>query len=661
MSAKNQNKTGFELDFTYSGPYVPAPTIADCPAGLQRTKVWTIANAGSDRFIITSLAGYQGKPTPWAENPAKANTYLGSSSYQLAVSTINLNPGEVGSVGLCASTFGAKEKDGSLYLAYHLLPPGTQTPGPTETIGWAGTGTVGTSKYTPDRFTVDEKTNTITIKGQPYNSSGTGTASTPYGLPYINWKESSDTSTIIGNDIKYRLIRYGFSNVPLGSYEVTGGPKGVQLLPNQKVNVVLRDRNFNQITFVSKRKDVVMANSRTLGAWETFTFEYAGLSADKNALGYLRGANGQYVVRQGDTLIVQADEGQPIEFVGWNSTANDSKFITNWGRLAFDGSYVTIDPLTFDLTFTKDSDKGTNFANTFIDKGKKALTKGSTYTVSLTYGIADDSSQVTCSHLGADPPAPCYQYYLYANLGYPYGYFSYSPVTVAGGFGKTLGIPVEQGGSPFSLWKFEAKNSQPTPPTCDKINAAVPSSRSIEARAGKDAGIDVKIKFDDNLFSVCFKGKAEGYATTTLQLLDSACEYHFTLAMEGTEASVANFVQEWDQMDHSDLKAANAFLHFDRIEDEGTEKLVGNVTNDWNAKSHKPYTMDITYSAGTSDKWDSDNTAYIRYGGFIDFNAPIKVFSVRRSSMFSVTMVPDTLEFNLRGITCSSDQKGSSS
>ncbi|MDT3777788.1 hypothetical protein PJI16_09500 [Nitrospira sp. MA-1] len=605
LSANDQNQTGFELDFTYSGPFVPPPllpTIADCPSGLQMAKVWALANAGPERFIITSLAGYQGKPTPWKKHPAIANKYYGSSSYQLAVSTISLNSGEVGSVGLCVSARGAKEKDGSLYLAYHLLPPGIQTPGPTETIGWAGTGTVGTSEYTPDRFTVDEKTNTITIKGQPYNSSGTGTASQFAGLRYINWKESGDTSTIMGHNNEYRLIRYDFRNVPLGRYEVTG-PKRVQLLPNQTVNVVLRDRNFNQITFVSKKKDVVMANSRTLGAWETFTFEYTGLSADKNALGYLRGANGQYVVKQGNTLIAQADAGKPIEFVGWNSTANDSKFITNWGRLAFDGNYVTIDPLTFDITFTKDSDKGTNFAITFIDKGKKALTEGSNYAVSLRYGIADDASPVTCTHLG-NPRGPCFQYYLYANLGYPYGYFTYSPLATSGGFGKGLG---RFGVSPFTHWENATSTWVP------KIgyNNASPNAGD---QTGPHIWAAITPSADSNLQ---YTAKAAAHRETKLQLGTNAnCTYSFQLKI----LTIGNLGGHWDikikEKDKEHLKQASLALAWFRTKSDGGWIEEKKVSNSWDS-ALKPYSLNIDYAK--SPESDKDNTATIQYSAHLSY------------------------------------------
>lgn len=70
--------------------------------------------------------------------------------------------------------------------------------------------------------------------------------------------------------------------------------------------------------------------------------------------------------------------------------------------------------------------------------------------MSLAYGITDDESPVTCNHL-VTPPGPCVQYYLFANVGYPYGYFTDAPVAAAGGFGKTFGAG--PGGSPL-LWKF---------------------------------------------------------------------------------------------------------------------------------------------------------------------------------------------------------------
>ncbi len=194
-----------------------------------------------------------------------------SSSYQLAVSSISLDPGEVGSVGLCASARGAKEKDGSLYLAYHLLLPGTQTPGPTETIGWAGTGTVGTSEYTPDRFTVHEKTHTITIKGNPYNSAGTGTATAFSGMPYLQWTGS----TIIGNNNTYNMIRYNFPNVPLGAYEVTG-PSGGSLLSKNKEGVYLYDRQFSLLSSPPEKGNG-SATSQSLRQWEIVTLGFINL------------------------------------------------------------------------------------------------------------------------------------------------------------------------------------------------------------------------------------------------------------------------------------------------------------------------------------------------------------------------------------------------
>lgn len=145
---------------------------------------------------------------------------------------------------------------------------------------------------------------TFSEKGSPpYSSAGTGTASAFSGLPYAVW----DGQTITRNNTAYRLIRYGFPNVPLGNYEVTG-PSGTNLLEGLHMNpdgvqVVPYDRHFNRLTAASK--DVVMATSQTLASWETFTLEDYRLSEQYDAaLGKLKAANGNYVVKDNQNRLV---------------------------------------------------------------------------------------------------------------------------------------------------------------------------------------------------------------------------------------------------------------------------------------------------------------------------------------------------------------------
>ena len=197
LSEGDQNLTGYQLAFNYDGSIDPPPSILDCPQGLQRTKVWTLANGSPDRFVITTLAGWERKARKWETFSAEAKTYLGSSSYQLIVSSQMLNPGEVGTVGLCATAFGAKEKDGSMYLEYHLISPTTKKSGFTHEIGWSGTGVVGVEK---GPITVDQQNTTIIIKGQSYHGSHMGLISGVSGMPYLQWTGS----TITGNNNSYK-------------------------------------------------------------------------------------------------------------------------------------------------------------------------------------------------------------------------------------------------------------------------------------------------------------------------------------------------------------------------------------------------------------------------------------------------------------------------
>ncbi len=648
LSAGGQNLTGYELNFTYAGPIDNAPSIPGCPndKGLQRTKVWTLANAGTERFIITSLAGYQGKPTPWTENPAMPNTYLGSSSYQLAVSTISLDPGEVGSVGLCASGRGAKEKDGSLYLAYHLLPPGTQTPGPTETIGWAGTGTVGTSEYTPDRFTVDEKTHTITIKGNPYNSAGTGTASAFSGTPYLQWTGS----TITGNDNTFNLIRYDFPNVPLGGYEVTG-PSGGSLLPENGEGVYLYDRQFSLISSSSGEKGMVLATSQSLRSWEIFTLEIHQTSQKQpdSLIGTLQAANKKYLEwdTQQNRLVANSDTGQNISFIDAINTAKASGIIT-WRYLQIGDAYVQVNTTSQQIALVEDKQQATKFKMTFIDKGKAPLEEGKSYKVSLAYGVVDDDSPVKCPSLVPfqnNEPQSCFQYYLFANIGYPYGYFTYSPVEVSGAFGKSLGQ--EAGGSPFDSWTFtETSNVVEGCPE----NGGKASSGAYRDKPGVWGKITSKSHFGESCVSAGVM--AANVSTIKMDPKTKECEYHFTMSINAGYS--ADF--QWNgQDDHEKLTHTNLFLRLDRGD---------RSKNPWPSATVKELSTDVKGSTPQPDNWNtsgdlsfsSASELSILYGLYLAYNDQGLYMSVYPT--FNLKIFQPDIELHLTGISGNNCQIG---
>ena len=592
LSAKDQYRSGYKLNFAYAQPLDKPPSIPACPKGkgLQRTKVWTLANASPDRFIITTLAGWQAKQKTWAKAPAQANDYLGSPSYQLAVSTTSLNSGEVGTVGLCASAGGAKQKDGSLFLAYHLLPPGTQKPGPTETIGWHGTGTVGTSKYTPDRFTVDTETNTITIKGLSYTSEGTGTATMYPGLPYLQWS----SSTITGQNSSYKIIRYDFPNVPRGDYEVTG-PSGEFLLPlTTGEGVYLYNRQFNVISPDSR--DMVLATSTTLRTWENFTLENYHLSKkNKSALGKLKAANGKYVVAEKDSkgqthLVANSADGQEVAFVGW--TKSDMKdTIVNWGHLQIGKEYVNVSSQTQQITLVGDSKEATKFKITLIDKGKAALEEGKSYKVSLTYGIVNDLSPVKCPSLVPlqdGNPQNCFQYYLFADIGYPYGYFTYSPLAAAGGFGKNLGL--KSGGSPFSSWTFaETRNVVEGCPE----NGGKASAGAYSDKPGVWGEITSKSQFGESCVSAGVMAANVAIIRLGSHTTSSTagCEYAFTISIYAKNS----WDFQWNgQDDHDKLTHKEVFLRFNQ----------GDLSqNPWPTTTIKELSMEVSGNSASERPW----------------------------------------------------------
>ncbi len=485
---------------------------------------------------------------------------------------------------------------------------------------------------------------TFNEKGSPpYTSLGTGTASAFSGLPYVTWEEQA----ITGNNNAYRLIRYEFPNVPLGNYEVTG-PSGTNLLEGLDMNpdgvqVVPYDRQFNRLTAASK--DVVMATSQTLASWETFTLEDYRLSGQYDAaLGKLKAANGNYVVRDSrNKLVADSATGQDISFVGWTKNA-PPEAIVNWGYLSIGGSYVQVtgSPPTQQIAFVDQITGGTKFKITFIDKGKQPLEPGQSYQVSLAYGIADDESPVTCSHF-VTPPGPCVQYYLFANVGYPYGYFTDAPVAAAGGFGKTSWAG--PGGSPL-LWKF-VEETNFVSGMCD-ADGAQASAGELSGQSGLWAEIKTSSSAHEFGPATCMTAGVLVDNTTTLQLADPQCEYQFALSID------ANLTPDfqWNGADSDKLTDAVAFLNFDRINSDGNEVGIKSLTRQAKSAAGTLWVASagLSYSQGTSGNWDHKNNAYIRYGLKLVYKDPLVV--IPSLPIFKLTLSPVSVGLNLTGISC---------
>ena len=294
---------------------------------------------------------------------------------------------------------------------------------------------------------------------------------------------------------------------------------------------------------------MVLATSQNLRNWEIFQLEDLQLSEKKGmVVGKLKAANGKYVVKEiSNTLVANSDKGQEFHFVNWTMEHPDS--IAAWGYLEVSGSRVKVKgpPGKQQLTFVNpNTDPGTKFKVTFISKGKKALEEDTSYKVSLTYGIADASSPTTCPHL-VDPSGPCFQYYLFANIGYPYGYFSYSPLVTMGGFGKTLGRPF--GEDHFNDWKFDI-NPQGGEPPCN-------STTSTTGDQQPPNGVWSNLKVLNNSGAVCAAGAISAYRVASFDIDKSQanCKYRFTLSTH----SLVNGYYKWDGADHSNLKDFYAF------------------------------------------------------------------------------------------------------
>ncbi|MCA9498417.1 MAG: hypothetical protein KC588_04395 [Nitrospira sp.] len=626
--------TGMPLTFAYNGPGADPqpPPIAACPESVQRTAVWKLVNATPNQLIISSLAGWLRKgPGQWEKFPAKPNAYLGTPSYQLAVSDIILNPGKMGSIGLCASAFGAKEKDGSLYLEYQMLSSNTEKPGPAQLIGWSGTGTHVTSK---GPFAVNADAHLIEIQGTPYTSASTS-ADQLSGLPYLTWEETSTASIITGQTSapdNYQMLRYTFSQVPIGSYVVTTSAKK-PLTPQNGLYVFMRNRNFKIIQpFPYETQNQLLATSQHLDLWEIFVFENYQLRGSE-AVGKLKAANGKYLVvtkdEQGhDTLAFNSDIGQDVTFVGWNPKQGDG--IINWGYLEIDGKRVQIQvnsttqqpAVTLMIPPTQANEaQGTKFKITFIDKGKKALVEGNSYPVSLAYGLPDIDSQMACPALLNKPiacargknPIPdnckCYQYYLFANIGYPYGYFTNSPIAAAGGFGKGL-APEGLGVSPFTQWKNTTSTWVPKGETnLARPSAGDPRGPYIWAEISAMGGSSAQ-----------YTAKSAAYRETTLQLgRNVQCTYSFRLRLQPSKPVTFG---QWDmevKNDDKNLNYADIALHWFRTKDDGGRKEVAEAENSWKKEAKmKPYSLNVEY-AKLSDG-DSDNTATIRYSATLSYD-----------------------------------------
>ena len=479
-------------------------------------------------------------------------------------------------------------------------------------------------------------------KGPSYTNSGTGTASGFSGLPYLQWTDS----TITGNNNTYNMIRYDFPNVPQGNYEVTG-PSGSFLLPKGKGEwVYLFNHQFGLVS--PESRDLIVATSQTLRTWEIFTLENYHLSDQyDSALGKLKAANGKYVVADKDKsgenrLVASSDSGQDIAFVGWTKTDMMNKII-NWGYLQIDSAYVNVNTQTQQISLVDDIDEATKFKITFVDKGKAALMEGKSYKVSLTYGVADDTSPVTCTHL-VDPAGPCFQFYLFANVGYPYGYFSYMPLAVAGGFGKNLGM--EAGGSPFSSWTFaETRNVVEGCPE----NGGNASADAYSDKPGVWGEITSKSSFGET----CVSAGVMAANVATLRLGSSktgsstGCQYTFTMSIESDNS----WDFQWNgQDDHYKLAHKEVFLRLDQ----------GDLSrNPWPITTIKELSTDASDSSGSATwktsgdlsiaKAKNGDVLSILYGLYLAYNDQGLFMSVYPK--FHLDIFPSNIQLNLTGIS----------
>jgi hypothetical protein len=142
--------------FTYT-----SDGIEGCPSGLVPVSDWEILNDSGQDVVIAKLAGWNRAARVFDRHDAEIDRYLGSDSYQLAVSNVTLRDKKDISVRTCTSEFGTTEPDGSLFLIYQVRSTTTQELEPGVFITWSGTGKVVTQSSDYD-VGAD---NIVTIKG----------------------------------------------------------------------------------------------------------------------------------------------------------------------------------------------------------------------------------------------------------------------------------------------------------------------------------------------------------------------------------------------------------------------------------------------------------------------------------------------------------------
>lgn len=167
------------------GSYAYQQNVLPCAKGVNRTQVWRLRNASSGSVVFNQIGAWNRSASRFDTYQPDDGVYLGTPSYQVAVSASVLRSGESGYVALCASDFGEHEKDGSMYVDY---VPAAARANVSALIRIAFDGT-GATKVVDSPYQVDSLTKTITIGtnlvlAKPTGVSAEGTWSrTPASFP----------------------------------------------------------------------------------------------------------------------------------------------------------------------------------------------------------------------------------------------------------------------------------------------------------------------------------------------------------------------------------------------------------------------------------------------------------------------------------------------
>lgn len=116
------------------------PGLSACPEDLQKTSLYTAVNTTDRNLVITELGGWNRSKKGFQRHNPKINEYLGSKSYQLAVSALTVPPKGQFYVQTCASDYGVTQTDGSLFVAYKMQDPKTKQMGKDTIITFSGSG-----------------------------------------------------------------------------------------------------------------------------------------------------------------------------------------------------------------------------------------------------------------------------------------------------------------------------------------------------------------------------------------------------------------------------------------------------------------------------------------------------------------------------------------